>query len=85
MLDAAYTNVPQPSDAEKYAQALSIWMEADLDFIRPKYYIPKQPYATPSYYPQQPALSLETPHLFAKLGNDTLFYIFYYHQGTYAQ
>ncbi|KDE09269.1 hypothetical protein MVLG_00587 [Microbotryum lychnidis-dioicae p1A1 Lamole] len=68
ILDAGFSNVPQPLDAEK-----------------PKYYVPRQPYATPNYYPQEPLPQFANPALFAKLDVDTLFYIFYYCQGTYLQ
>lgn len=52
---------------------------------RPKYYIPRNPFSTPHYYPQQPSPHLANPSLFAKFDVDTLFYIFYYCQGTYMQ
>jgi hypothetical protein len=52
---------------------------------RPKYYVPKNPYPTPPFYPQAPVGILETPAHFAKYDVDTLFYIFYYQVGTYMQ
>ncbi|GAA5933648.1 hypothetical protein JCM1841_004506, partial [Sporobolomyces salmonicolor] len=51
----------------------------------PKYYVPRNPYATPTYYPQEPSSQFASPALFAKLDVDTLFYIFYYCPGTYLQ
>jgi CCR4-NOT transcription complex subunit 3 len=36
-------------------------------------------------YPTQPAPIFETPPIFEKLSVDTLFFIFYYQQGTYQQ
>ncbi|GAA5968069.1 hypothetical protein JCM21900_004502 [Sporobolomyces salmonicolor] len=68
ILEAGFSNVPQPLDAEK-----------------PKYYVPRNPYATPTYYPQEPSSQFASPALFAKLDVDTLFYIFYYCPGTYLQ
>ncbi|KAH8928142.1 hypothetical protein BT69DRAFT_1237424 [Atractiella rhizophila] len=56
-----------------------------IDADKPKYYVPKNPYATPSYYPQQPAEYFNNPAFFAKFDSETLFYIFYYNQGTYLQ
>jgi CCR4-NOT transcription complex subunit 3 len=47
--------------------------------------VPRNPYATPSYYPQEPSSQFASPALFAKLDVDTLFYIFYYRPGTYLQ
>ncbi|KAJ3125194.1 hypothetical protein HK098_000505 [Nowakowskiella sp. JEL0407] len=55
------------------------------DSERPSYYIPKAPYPVPSYYPQTPSPIVENPVLFEKLDIDTLFFIFYYQQGTYQQ
>ncbi|KPV75020.1 uncharacterized protein RHOBADRAFT_31870 [Rhodotorula graminis WP1] len=56
-----------------------------LDAEKPKYYVARNPYATPTYYPQEPSSQFASPALFAKLDVDTLFYIFYYCPGTYLQ
>ncbi|GAA5925583.1 CCR4-NOT core subunit NOT3 [Sporobolomyces koalae] len=56
-----------------------------LDAEKPKYYVPRTPYATPTYYPQEPSSQFGSSSLFAKLDVDTLFYIFYYCPGTYLQ
>lgn len=90
ILDAGFSNVPQPLDAEKWV------LLRDTCFVvsrltrrhrhrRPKYYVPRQPFATPNYYPQEPSGQFANPALFAKLDVDTLFYIFYYCQGTFLQ
>lgn len=56
-----------------------------LDSEKPKYYVPKNPYPTPSYYPQAPTAIFDNPSIYSKFDEDTLFYIFYYQQGTYHQ
>lgn len=56
-----------------------------MDSDKPKYYVPKNPLPTPSYYPQTPAGVFDNPALYSKFDVDTLFYIFYYQQGTYHQ
>lgn len=56
-----------------------------VDSESPKHYVPKDPFPTPSYYPQSPASLFDNPALYAKFDVDTLFYIFYYQQGTYHQ
>ncbi|WFD41547.1 general negative regulator of transcription subunit 5 [Malassezia psittaci] len=56
-----------------------------VDSKSPQYYVPKDPYPTPHYYPQTPATIFDNPALYAKFDVDTLFYIFYYQQGTYHQ
>ncbi|CAG8487776.1 2779_t:CDS:10 [Acaulospora morrowiae] len=56
-----------------------------IDSERPKYYVPRNPYHTPSHYPQSPTQIFDNPALFEKFDIDTLFFIFYYQQGTYQQ
>ncbi|TPX35100.1 hypothetical protein SmJEL517_g02476 [Synchytrium microbalum] len=55
------------------------------DSEKPKHYMPKSPYPTPGYYPQTPLALLENLAMFEKFDIDTLFFIFYYQQGTYQQ
>lgn len=55
------------------------------DSDRPRQYTPKNPYITAAYYPQQPLPVFENPALFEKFDTDTLFFIFYYQQGTFQQ
>ncbi|RPD74472.1 hypothetical protein L226DRAFT_545927 [Lentinus tigrinus ALCF2SS1-7] len=55
------------------------------DTEKPKYYVPRNPIQTPSYYPQVPHPLLNTPGIFSQLDVETLFYVFYYHPGTYQQ
>lgn len=50
-----------------------------------RYYVPKMPYPTPAYYPQEPLPIFDSPTLYHKLDPDTLFFIFYYQQGTCHQ
>ncbi|KAF9954850.1 general negative regulator of transcription subunit 5 [Mortierella alpina] len=69
MLEASFQFLPEQADTE-----------------RPKYYAPKNPYPTPSYYPQAPPPNLfESSAVFEKFDIDTLFFIFYYQQGTLQQ
>ncbi|KAF3933124.1 hypothetical protein ABW19_dt0202258 [Dactylella cylindrospora] len=56
------------------------------DAERPRRYKPQTPFKTPAHYPQEPLGTLEEPSFFTpKVDTDTLFYIFYYRQGTYQQ
>ncbi len=52
---------------------------------RPKYYVPRNPYQAPSYYPQTTNQTLSSPRLFGQLDVETLFYVFYFLPGTYQQ
>lgn len=53
--------------------------------LRPKYYVPRNPYQTPSYYPQATNPILSSQGLFSQLDVETLFYVFYFLPGTYQQ
>ncbi|KAI0676817.1 Not1 N-terminal domain, CCR4-Not complex component-domain-containing protein [Trametes maxima] len=55
------------------------------DTEKPKYYVPRNAIQTPSYYPQVPSAILSSPGIFSQLDVETLFYVFYYHPGTYQQ
>ncbi|KAK8843453.1 hypothetical protein IAR55_007110 [Kwoniella newhampshirensis] len=56
-----------------------------MDAEPPRYYHPKNPIKTPSYYPQARSPILEDKSIFSRLELDQLFYIFYYMTGTYEQ
>ncbi|KAF9931461.1 general negative regulator of transcription subunit 5 [Linnemannia zychae] len=59
MLETSFQYLPEPADTERH------------DF-GPKYYSPKNPYPTPSYYPQMPPPALfESPTTFEKFDIDT--------------
>ncbi|KAG6850151.1 hypothetical protein H0H93_000278 [Arthromyces matolae] len=55
------------------------------DTEKPKYYVPRHPFQTASYYPQSPHPALSTPAIFSQLDVETLFYVFYFLPGTYQQ
>lgn len=70
MLESSLQHIPQEIDSE-----------------RPKQY-PKparHPCNTPAYYPQQTLPTFDNPQTVDKFDTDTLFFIFYYQQGTYQQ
>ncbi|KAL4991019.1 Not1 N-terminal domain, CCR4-Not complex component-domain-containing protein, partial [Aspergillus falconensis] len=70
LLTASAANCPEPGDSEK-----------------PRHYKPQNPYNTPLYYPQEPLAILDDPRLYetGRIDTDTLFYLFYYRQGSYQQ
>lgn len=69
MLAASRIRCPSPSDAEK-----------------PFHYKPQSPYIfTPSHYPQEPLSLFNDERIYSSLDTDTLFYAFYYRQGTFQQ
>jgi len=55
------------------------------DSERPKHYVPRNAYPTHASFPDKPLAIFENPNMFEKLDIDTLFFIFYYQQGTYQQ
>ncbi|ORX80222.1 hypothetical protein K493DRAFT_362317 [Basidiobolus meristosporus CBS 931.73] len=56
-----------------------------MDLEKPKFYTPKNAHATPTYYPQSVMPILNNPAFYERFDLDTLFFIFYYQQGTYQQ
>ncbi|KAI0388623.1 Not1 N-terminal domain, CCR4-Not complex component-domain-containing protein [Xylariaceae sp. FL0594] len=48
-------------------------------------YKPETRYHSASGYPQEPLPILDDPRLYARIEPDTLFYVFYYKQGSYQQ
>jgi CCR4-NOT transcription complex subunit 3 len=69
MLNASRLTCPTPLDGEK-----------------PNHYKPVNPYAyTPTHYPQEPLGIFDDPRLYSRIDTDSLFYAFYYRQGTYQQ
>jgi len=56
---------------------------SDSERLRP--YLPRNPCHTPQYYPQAPPPGSDTIDFFQRLSTETLFFIFYYMEGTKAQ
>ena len=55
------------------------------DSERLRHYLPRSPYMTPPYYPQSVPLASDSLDFFHRLSTETLFFIFYYLEGTKAQ
>lgn len=69
LVNASRLTCPTPLDAEK-----------------PNHYKPQNPYPyTPAHYPQEPLGIFDDPRLYSRIDTDSLFYAFYYRQGTYQQ
>ena len=62
-------------------------MPEPVDSERPRQYVPRNAASVhPAFPTAQPAAALDpSPALFGRLEPDTLFFVFYYQQGTYAQ
>lgn len=56
---------------------------SDSERLRP--YLPRNPCNTPPHYPQVPPQGNDTIDFFTKLSTETLFFVFYYMEGTKAQ
>lgn len=48
-------------------------------------YLPRNPYTTPSYYIQTPLAHSDSLEFYQRLATETLFFVFYYMEGTKAQ
>lgn len=69
LFGASFSQMPESADAE-----------------RPRHYQPQTPYPyAPSHYPQEPLAIFDDHRLYSRVDTDTLFYAFYYRQGTYQQ
>lgn len=56
---------------------------SDSERLRP--YLPRNPCTTPPHYPQLPPPGADNIEFFQRLSTETLFFIFYYMEGTKAQ
>lgn len=56
-----------------------------LDAEPPRRYHPDVRFHSTSNFPQEPLALLDDPRLYGRIEPDTLFYVFYYKQGTYQQ
>ncbi|KAF2427215.1 hypothetical protein EJ08DRAFT_651499 [Tothia fuscella] len=57
-----------------------------LDAERPRHYKPQNPFPyTPPHFPQERLAVFDDPRLYSRVDTDTLFYAFYYMQGSYQQ
>lgn len=77
--------LPTPAAAERALELSYLQAPDSIDAEKPKHYKPTQKYNTPAHYPQEPLPIFEDPALYKKVDSDTLFYVFYYRQGTYQQ
>ncbi|KAJ5918183.1 hypothetical protein N7454_010558 [Penicillium verhagenii] len=80
------SNEPSPAVLRLLATSLTTCPEAG-DAEKPRHYKPQNPYNTPLYYPQEPLPIFDDPRLYdtGRIDTDTLFYLFYYRQGSYQQ
>ncbi len=75
---------PSPS-VQRLLSASHATRPDSTDAEKPQHYKPQTRYTTPRYYPQEPLHLLDDQQLYGRIDTDTLFYIFYYRQGTYEQ
>ncbi|TAQ89383.1 hypothetical protein B7494_g2260 [Chlorociboria aeruginascens] len=78
------SNTPSQS-AQRMLAASQATCPDMLDISAPRSYKPETRFATPSYYPQELDPVFDDPRLYTRIDPDTLFYVFYYKQGTYQQ
>lgn len=80
---APLTNTP--ANLSRVLDATLVNTPDTVDAERPKHYKPVTKYHSPHYYPQEILPIFDDPKLYQRIDTDTLFYIFYYKQGTYQQ
>ncbi|KAJ7052282.1 Not1 N-terminal domain, CCR4-Not complex component-domain-containing protein [Mycena amicta] len=69
----------------KYLENGLSTMPQPQDTLKPKYYMPRNPFATASYYPQAPLALLNNKALYSQIDVETLFYIFYFVPVSYPK
>ena len=81
VLDAA-----QSANNQRLFTASAANAPQNVDVDAPRYYRPQHPFAyAPDSYPTEPLSLFDNTQLYTRLDTDTLFYLFYYRQGTYQQ
>ncbi|KAK7539150.1 Not1 N-terminal domain, CCR4-Not complex component-domain-containing protein [Phyllosticta citricarpa] len=79
-----FATYPQIDERSLAASADQMPSSSEVD--KPRHYKPQNPYPyTPNHYPQEPLAIFDDPRLYQRLDTDSLFYAFYYRQGTYEQ
>jgi CCR4-NOT transcription complex subunit 3 len=78
------TSANSPATQRMFASSFANAPEM-LDVGAPKNYKQDNRIPTPSYYPQELDPVFDDPRLYSRIDPDTLFYVFYYKQGTYQQ
>lgn len=84
---AARSTTSNPfTDAVPLLNTSRLTAPTPLDAEKPAHYQPttRYPYTLPSY-PQEPLDIFDDPRLYGRIDTDSLFYAFYYQQGTYKQ
>ncbi|TVY92042.1 CCR4-NOT transcription complex subunit [Lachnellula willkommii] len=78
------TSPNSPATQRMFASSLANIPDMS-DVGAPKNYKQDNRITTPSYYPQELDPVFDDPRLYSRIDPDTLFYVFYYKQGTYQQ
>lgn len=74
-----------PANLSRILEGTLVNTPDTIDAEKPKHYKPVTKYHSPHYYPQEILPIFDDPKLYQRIDTDTLFYIFYYKQGTYQQ
>ncbi|PWW72415.1 hypothetical protein C7212DRAFT_348777 [Tuber magnatum] len=77
--------LPQPGSLHRSLEISMVSAPDTIDAEKPRHYKPTTKYNTPTHYPQEPLPVFDDPSLYKRIDVDTLFYVFYYRQGTYQQ
>lgn len=77
--------VASSQSSQRMLAASHVTAPDSLDAEKPRYYKPITRFNTPSHYPQEPMPIFDDPRLYNRIDTDSLFYVFYYQQGTYQQ
>ncbi|VDM98344.1 unnamed protein product [Thelazia callipaeda] len=77
--------IPEYDSQLKLLEHALLRMPLPMDSEKPRSYLPKMPCSTPSYYPQSPPANADSLEYYLRLSPETLFFAFYYMEGSRAQ
>ncbi|KAI9755289.1 MAG: peptidyl-prolyl cis-trans isomerase cpr6 [Chaenotheca gracillima] len=78
-------NAPPSQSTQRLLAASHATCPTSMDADRPRHTKPQSRYPTPSFYPQEPLAIFDDSRLYSRIDTDTLFFVFYYRQGSYQQ
>jgi len=82
-VDQQYSE-PEPSVASMLLHSMMTICDPH-DSEKPRVYKPRNPLNTPNVFPTTPGSFFDDANLFERVETDTLFFVFYFQQGSYQQ
>ncbi|XP_074032933.1 CCR4-associated factor Not3 isoform X2 [Leptinotarsa decemlineata] len=85
LMESAFYHMPHLSDSERIRPGWPFEKIERIDVNMGARYLPRTPCPTPAYYIQSPLAHSDSLEFYQRLATETLFFVFYYMEGTKAQ